>query len=61
MQAEGIAFVEKDIEKDQAAAEELQRKAAQAGVASNGVPMFDIGGKIMGGFDPKALVAALGR
>jgi len=61
MQAEGIPFVEKDIEKDRAAAEELQRKAAQAGVASNGVPMFDIGGKIMGGFDPKALVAALGR
>jgi glutaredoxin len=61
MQAEGISFVEKDIEKDQSAAEELQRKAAQAGVASNGVPMFDIGGKITGGFDPKALVAALGR
>jgi glutaredoxin len=61
MQAEGISFVEKDIEKDQSAAEELQRKAAQAGVGSNGVPMFDIGGKIMGGFDPKALVAALGR
>jgi len=61
MQAEGIPFVEKDIEKDSAAAQELQRKAAEAGVASNGVPMFDIGGKILGGFDPKALVTALGR
>ena len=58
MTREGIAFVEKDIEKDKAAARELRNKAQQAGVSANGVPVFDIGGRIFSGFDPKTITQA---
>lgn len=58
MTKEGLAFVEKDIEKDAGAARELKAKAAKAGVTASGVPVFDIGGRILSGFDPKALMAA---
>lgn len=56
---EGIAFTEKDIEKDKAAARELQSKAAKAGVQASGVPVFDVGGRILPGFDPDALLNAV--
>jgi len=58
LQAQNLAFVEKDIEKDPAAATELARKAQVAGVSANGVPVFDVGGRILGGFDPQALLAS---
>ncbi|MSP72735.1 MAG: hypothetical protein EXR76_11280 [Myxococcales bacterium] len=59
MREQGIAFVEKDIEKDQAAAADIARRAQAAGVSASGVPIFDVGGRILGGFDPGALTAAL--
>jgi glutaredoxin len=55
---EGIPFVEKDIEKDTSAAAELRNKAQQAGVSANGVPVFDVGGRIFSGFDPQTLKRA---
>lgn len=58
MTREGIAFVEKDIEKDTGAARELRNKAKQAGVSANGVPVFDIGGRIFSGFDPNTILKA---
>jgi len=61
LSAEGIPFVEKDIEKDPSAAEELRKKAAAAGVATGGVPMFDVGGKVLGGFDQQSLLTAIRR
>ncbi len=51
LQGAGVPFVEKDIEKDAGASAELQRKAAKAGVKASGVPVFDIGGVIVPGFD----------
>lgn len=51
----GVAYVAKDIEKDRAAAAELQAKAKQAGVATGSVPMIDVGGEILRGFDRKRL------
>lgn len=56
MQKQGLAFVEKDIEKDPKAAKELQEKARRAGVGTNGVPVIDIGGQLMRGFDPNRLL-----
>ena len=56
MQQQGLAFVEKDIEKDPKAAKELQEKARRAGVGTNGVPVIDIGGQLMRGFDPNRLL-----
>ena len=47
----GVAYQEKDIDKDRAAAAELQAKAQKAGVSARGVPVFDVAGKILPGFD----------
>ena len=55
MQKEGIPFVEHDIEKDQSAAQELAQKSKRQGIKLGGVPVFDIGGQMMGGFDPNRL------
>ena len=53
-----IAYTEKDIEKDPKAANELKAKAQKAGVQVGGVPVFDVGGKILPGFDPNTLLSA---
>lgn len=47
----GIAFVEKNIEQDQAAYAEMQRKARAAGVATTGIPVIDFRGHVIAGFD----------
>jgi glutaredoxin len=51
----GVEYVAKDIEKDRTAAAELQAKAKQAGVPTGSVPMIDVGGKLLRGFDRNAL------
>lgn len=56
-----IEFVEKDIEKDAAAAAEMQRKAAEQGVSARGVPVIDIRGKLLAGFDPQTIERFLAR
>ena len=55
MQKEGIPFVEHDIEKNQSAAQELAQKSKRQGIKLGGVPVFDVGGQMMGGFDPNRL------
>lgn len=47
----GVSFVEKDIEKDAQAAQELAQKKARAGIRSNGVPVIDVKGELVLGFD----------
>ncbi len=47
----GVAYVAKDIEKDPAAAGELQQKARAKGVATGSVPVIDVRGELMVGFD----------
>jgi glutaredoxin len=47
-----IPFVEKDIEKEPAAAQELARKAKKAGLKLGGVPVIDVFGQLMMGYDP---------
>lgn len=48
----GIPYVDKDIERDEAAAAELQEKAARLGVQADRVPVLDVAGRLMIGFDP---------
>lgn len=55
LQRKGVQYVAKDIEKDRDAAAELQAKAKQAGVPTGSVPMVDVGGKLLRGFDRNAL------
>ena len=40
-------------------ARELATKARAAGVSANGVPVFDVGGKVFSGFQPEVLLAAI--
>jgi glutaredoxin len=51
MTSRGVPFVEKDIEKDSAAASEMQKKAQAAGKSPRGVPVIDFRGHIILGFD----------
>jgi glutaredoxin len=61
LKSKGVAFVEKDIEADTGAAREMQAKLAKAGRPGGSIPVLDIGGKILIGFDRHAVDAALGR
>lgn len=56
----GVAFVEKDIERDPAARAEMLRKAQAAGISPRGVPVIDLRGRILQGFDPSQITALLG-
>ncbi len=51
----GVPFVEKDVERDPAAAKELAGKRARAGIRSGGVPVIDVGGSLVLGFDKPRL------
>jgi glutaredoxin len=60
--AKNVAFVEKDIEKDPAANEELKRKLAAVGRATGGsvpIPVFDVRGRILVGFSAESYDRAL--
>jgi glutaredoxin len=50
-----VPFVEKDVEKDPAAAAEMQQKASAKGLSPRGVPVIDFRGDIMLGFDQHRL------
>jgi glutaredoxin len=56
----GVAFVDKDVEKDPAAAAELSQKCARAGVSPTGVPVIDVHGTLLLGFEPGRLSTLLG-
>lgn len=61
MKKQGIPYVAKDINKEPAAARELARKAAASGMQVTGVPVFDVGGKLVKGFDPRQLLKLVGK
>lgn len=54
-----VPFIEKDIEEDEAAAEEMDRKLARAGMRGGSIPVIDIRGRILVGFDKRAIDKAL--
>ena len=55
LKRKGVAFVEKDVERDPAAAKELAEKRARAGIRSGGVPVIDVRGSLVLGFDKARL------
>jgi glutaredoxin len=54
-----VPVVEKDIEQDPAADSEMRAKLARAGVHGGSIPVIDVKGKILIGFEPHALEAAV--
>jgi glutaredoxin len=60
LRGKGIPFVERDIEKDQGAAAELLEKAKRAGISASGVPVLEVNGTLVQGFDPDRINNLLG-
>jgi len=56
-----IDFVEKDIEADEGAAREMHAKLEKAGRRGGSIPVIDVRGKIIVGFDASAVENALGQ
>jgi glutaredoxin len=48
----GVPFVEKDIEKEPSARTEMLAKAKDQGVNASGIPVIDVRGRLVGGFNP---------
>lgn len=59
LRRKGVAFVDKDIETDSSAADELASKARRAGVAVSGVPVIDVKGQLVLGFNEAKLDSLL--
>jgi glutaredoxin len=58
----GVPYVEKDIEEDTTAQREMMAKLVKAGLRNAGrIPVIDVHGKILIGFDPGSIDDALGK
>ena len=51
----GVPFIEKDIEREPSARTEMLAKAKEQGVNASGIPVIDVRGRLMGGFNPARL------
>ena len=60
LKQKGVAFVEHDIERDSGKQREMQAKLAKAGVRGGSIPVLDVRGRILVGFDARAVDQALG-
>lgn len=60
LKRKGIPYVEKDVEKDPDAAREMQEKLARNGLRSGSIPVIDVRGKVMVGFNAAEIDSALG-
>jgi glutaredoxin len=56
-----IPFADKDIEQDAAAARELSDKASKVGLPTDRVPVIDVRGRLLLGFDRARVEALLGE
>lgn len=57
----GVSFTMKDIDKDPRAEQDMQAALAKAGRRGGSIPVIDVAGEILVGFDPRALDKALAR
>lgn len=55
----GVAFEERDIETEPGARQDMIRRARAAGITPNGIPIIDVRGRVLQGFDPQAIDRAL--
>ncbi|HVV52737.1 MAG TPA: glutaredoxin family protein [Polyangia bacterium] len=56
-----IPFADKDIEHDPAAARELEEKASKMGIPTDRIPIIDVRGRLLLGFDRERVEALLGQ
>jgi glutaredoxin len=57
----GVRFIEHDIEQDSVAAREMQAKLAKVGSRGGSIPVIDVRGTILVGFDAAAVERALAK
>jgi glutaredoxin len=55
----GVNVIEKDIDESDAARSEMQQKLERAGLAGASIPVIDVMGQILIGFNPRALDRAI--
>jgi glutaredoxin 3 len=56
-----VPFADKDIERDPAAARELAEKASKMGIPTDRVPIIEVRGRLLQGFDRARIDALLGE
>jgi glutaredoxin len=56
-----VPFADKDVERDPAAARELSEKASKLGIPTDRVPVIDVRGRLLQGFDRARIDALLGE
>lgn len=56
-----IPFADKDVENDPAAARDLQEKAGKMGIPTDRVPIIEVRGRLLQGFDRARIDALLGE
>lgn len=61
LKTQGVPVVVKDIEKNPSAQSEMRKKLARVGRAGSSIPIIDVGGEILVGFDRGSLDRALRR
>jgi glutaredoxin len=61
LRQKGVPYVEKDVEKDPAAASEMQAKLSKNGLRSGSIPVIDVRGRVMVGFNAAEIDGALGQ
>lgn len=59
LRARRVSFEARDVEADPQAAAELEEKLRQAGIEDAGVPVIDVRGRLLVGFDPDRLAELL--
>jgi glutaredoxin len=61
LKRKGVPFVLKDIEEDSGAAREMNAKLSKAGLRRGSIPVLDVRGKVIVGFNAHEVDDALGR
>lgn len=59
LKARGVPFAYHDIDVEEGARQEMNRKLDRAGMRKGTIPVLDVKGRMLVGFDPTALQAAL--
>ncbi len=60
LKQKGVPVVKKDIEADSSAQREMRAKLAKSGQLGGSIPVIDVRGRILLGYSPSAIDAALG-
>lgn len=59
LRANNIPFIERDIEREPDAARDMMARAREQGVPTGSIPIIDVNGRLLVGFNPDAIQRAL--